>query len=176
MQDPFKKQLLIRSAIVAGTVVVAGVVVFFLAANLAVAADAITANRQTIMSQAEQLATLENLKQNAPVAEKYQAAMDQLLASQDGLLIFPGQIAALGQTDGVTSDFSFASDITPSGADSPGSVGFSIDATGSVVNVIAFMKDLEVSAPVLLSQIDSFNLAGGQSGYTLTVEGKVFFK
>lgn len=174
--DMFKKQMMISGIIILASIIVTGVIVYFLAVRQSAMADAITIGRQAVMGQATQFGMLADLKQNAPAAAKYQAAMNELLPSQDDLITFPPQVDDLSRTDGVTSNFAFQPSITSASADAPGSVGFNLNVSGPMSNIIAFMKDFEVTAPILLSEIDSVNVTGNGSTYTLAAQGRVFFQ
>jgi hypothetical protein len=172
----FKKQLWVNIAVIVGEFAVASIGLFFLAGGIASLSAAIVSRRTTVLGEANAIETFANLKENGPMAARYQAAMDQLLASQDQLITFPVQVSQLGNTDGVSTDFSFVGDPVPATASAPGNVGFTLDATGPLSNVIAFAKDFEVGSPILLSRLDTFSLTGNGSSYTFSAQGEVYFK
>lgn len=102
--------------------------------------------------------------------------MDRLLGGQDDLIAFPSQVGGIARNDGVELTFSFVGDpVPPSGTNTVGYVGFKLNATGSLSGISAFLKDMELSAPILLSRIDSFDLTQSGSGYVLTASGRAFF-
>ena len=72
--------------------------------------------------------------------------------------------------------FSFTGDPVPATQNVPGYVGFHLDAAGSLSNIMAFLKDMESSAPILLSKIDTFDLSQNGPAYALATDGRVFFK
>ena len=117
-----------------------------------------------------------DLKANAAVAAAYQAAMDKLLATQDNLIAFPSQIDGIARNDGVNAIFSFQSNPVPAGAKRRDMSAFKLNATGSLNGIMAFLKDMESSTPILLSKIDTFDLTQSGSSYSLSANGRVFFK
>jgi hypothetical protein len=172
----FKMQLLISASIVFGAIVVAAIALSVLSVNITTTAQTIAAARQTIVDQAVNFGTLDQLKRNASLAATYQSAMSQLLSTRDSLITFPSQVDTLSREDGVSSDFTFNENIISSTVNTPGSAGFTMDVSGPLTNIVAFLKDFEAASPIMLSQIDSATLAGNGSTYTLNVQGKVFFQ
>jgi hypothetical protein len=175
-KDNFRKPFWISVSVIIGTLVASSVALYFLAGSIEATASAIGAARTQTATQNAELQDLANLKQGASVAATYQAVMDKLLGSQAALLTFPTQIDSLGRAHTVSTSFSFQGSPSLAAGTIPGSIGFSLDVSGSITNVLAFMKDLESSSPVLLSSLENVSVAGDSSSYTLTAKGMVFFK
>ncbi len=163
-------------SIIAGSMIVFGAAFYFLANNIQQQANAVAQSRDNITNQDALINSYTDLKENAQAAATYQTAMDKLLATQDNLIAFPSQVDGIARNDGVDLVFSFVGDPVPAGAGTVGYVGFKLNATGSSDNLTAFLKDIELSAPILLSKIDSFDLTQSGSNYALDARGKVFFK
>jgi hypothetical protein len=172
----FKKRAWLGIGIIAGSMVVFGAAFYVLAGDISQQAALVTAGRNAVASQSALINSYSNLKENAPAAAVYQAAMDRLLGGQDDLIAFPSQVGGIARNDGVELTFSFVGDPVPGGANTVGYVGFRLNATGSLNSITAFLKDMESSAPILLSRIDSFDLTQSGSGYVLTATGRVFFE
>jgi len=172
----FKEQVWIGGGIILGSLVIFAVAFYVLAGEIQSAADAITKNRDLIANQSMLINSFSSLKANAAAATVYQAAMDKVLSTQDNLIVFPTQIDGIARKDGVDVTFSFEGDPVPAVATKVGYVNFSLSATGPLNNITAFMQDIESSAQVLLSKIDSFDIAQSGSGYVLSASGEVFFK
>ena len=90
-QKDFKKQLWLGIGIIAGSMVVFGVVFYIFANNVKNSTDAIVRGRNDIIEESTFINSYSNLKKNAPAVATYQVAMDQLLAAQDNLIAFPSQ-------------------------------------------------------------------------------------
>jgi hypothetical protein len=174
--DIFKRQFSTSIIVVVVVIVVASIALYVLSSRMSDVADAIVAARELTASQAAQFQALASLKEDALVAAKYQAAMDQLLPSQSALITFPSQVESLGRADGVSTSFSFEGIPVPSGVNGPGTLSFSLDVSGTQAHILAFMKDFEASAPILLSSLDTVSITGDSANYTMTARGKVFFK
>jgi len=175
-QINFKKQFWLGVGIIAGSVIVFGVAFYVLAGELQQQADAITSGRSAVANQSALINSYSNLKENASNAATYQAAMDKLLATQDNLIGFPSQVDGIARNDGVDTTFAFQGDPVPGSQNAAGHVNFKLTVTGPLSGVLAFMKDLESSAPILLAKINDFDLTQSGSGYTLAADGEVFFK
>ena len=156
--------------------IVFGAAFYFLADNIQKQADAVTQSRDNIVNQGMLINSYTDLKENAQAAATYQAAIDKVLATQDNLIAFPSQIDGIARNDAVNLVFSFVGDPVPAGVSTVGYVSFKLNATGSLDNLAAFLKDIESSAPILLSKIDSFDLTQSGSDYVLDAKGKVFFR
>ncbi len=111
--DHFKKQLWISSGVIAGSIIIAGVALFLLAGHIDSLANKITAARQAAADESAAYGMIAMLKTGAAAATQYQAAMDKLLPTQDGVIAFSGQVSQLAARDGVTASFAFQGDATP---------------------------------------------------------------
>jgi hypothetical protein len=175
-QKDFKRQLWLGIGIIAGSVILFGVAFYIISGNIGGSTVAITNGRNEIVEQGTFINSYSNLKMNAPAVTAYETAIDQLLTTQDNLIAFPSQLEGLGRNDGVTVSFSFVGDPVPATEIAPGYVDFNLTLVGSLDSVTTFLKDMELSAPILLSRIDTFDVSQNGLGYTLTASGKVFFR
>lgn len=172
----FKEEVWIGGGIIAASLVIFGIAFYILVADIQHATDDITHNRATISGETALINSYSNLKANAAAAGVYQAAMDKLLATQDNLIIFPTEIDGVARKDGVDATFSFEGDPVLASMSTVGYVNFSLNATGPLNDITAFMKDMESSSQILLSRIDSFTVTQSGSNYVLVASGEVFFK
>jgi hypothetical protein len=176
MNLSFKQQVGIYLGIIVGSILVFFGAIFFLKNSIGSAIDTITADENTIANQNAAVTIFANLKMSVADARRYETAMGKLLATQDDLISFPSTVDSLGRKENINATFSFSGDPVSSTVSTPGRLGFTLAATGPVGNVVVFLKDLEVTAPVLLSEITSFDLSQNGSNYTLSAQGNLFFK
>ncbi len=174
--DHFKKQLWISSGVIAGSIIIAGVALFLLAGHIDSLANKITAARQAAADESAAYGMIAMLKTGAAAATQYQAAMDKLLPTQDGVIAFSGQVSQLAARDGVTASFAFQGDATPAQPPVPGKIGFTLSATGSLNSIMSFLGDLEIKSPVIFSSINTFDLSRSGTGYTIAAQGSAFFR
>ena len=172
----FKKRVWIGIGVIILSTIVFGTAFYILTGNIQEQTSAITKGQSDIENQSALVNSYSNLKENASVAAAYQAAMGKLLGTQDNLIAFPAQIDGIARSDGVDEVFAFQGDPVPGTKNALGYVVFKLNATGSLGNITTFLKDIEVSVPILLSEIDSFDLTQSGSNYALAAAGKVFFK
>lgn len=172
----FKKQLWISFGIIAASAVIAGIAVFILAGRVGSITDSITATRNALADQSAETGILAEMKTDAQTAAGYQNALGKLLPTQDSVISFSDQVKQLAQQNGVTVSFAFQGNTVPAAGAVPGSIGFTLNASGSLSNLRSFLEEIEVRAPVFLSEIDTLDLSPGGSGYILAAAGKVFFQ
>ena len=174
MKNDIKKQLWISGAIIFGSMVVAAAVVYYLSFDIAAKAKAIADDRSLTDQKTGVLAVLAGLKAQAPQAAAYQAAIDQLIPSQDGLIGFGGWLNQIASSDGVTANFSFDGDPVPASGNIPGYVAFSLNASGPINNIVNFLDDIESKSPGFLLSIKSFDLTEQTANYQIVAQGQLF--
>ena len=174
--DHFKRRFWISVSIVIVTIMVSSLALYFLMGSIEETANAIGAARAATAGDNAEFQDLANLKKDAPTAATYQAAMDKLLASQEALITFPTQIDSLSRADAVSVSFAFQGSPTAATPSAPGSEGFTLDISGPMANILAFLKDFESNSPVLLSSLNTASLSGENANDTLRMQGMVYFK
>lgn len=172
----FKRQTWIGGIIIAASIAAFSIAAVLFANDIGAQASAITQARTQAATQSAMINAYSTLKADSATAGSYQAAMDKLLSTQDNLIGFPSQIDNIAHNDGVDLTFSFEGNPTPSGPNAPGYMGFTMNAIGGMSNIILFLRDMEASAPIMISKIDSFDLTQSGANYTLSATGKVFFR
>ncbi len=179
MNTQFNRRLWVSVAIIFGSIIVASGVLFYMAGDIFTNVANITAARNLILQQTDAVATVAELDQNAAGAAPYQAAMDQLLPTQDGLIGFSGWMQKIGDADQVAVTTTFNPNSIPGDAlvDSQdvSALGFSVQVQGSLAAIAAFMKDIQ-SQPGFFVRIDSFDVAGNGASDALVARGDVFFR
>ncbi len=172
----FKRQAWVGTGTIILSMIVFGVAFYVLVGNIQKQADAISADRIAVANQSELINSYSNLKENIAASVIYQNAMDKILSIQDNLIAFPSQVGGVARNDGVDASFSFQGDPVPAGQTTAGYVNFKLNVTGSLSSITVFLRDLEASAPILLTKIDSFDLTASGPNYAVAVSGRVFFK
>ena len=93
----FKKQVWIGIGIIAGSPIVFGMAFFILAGQYPGSADTIMKNRDDDHERKRAHQLIQQFERKRFAAAVYQAAMDQLLSTQDNLIAFPTQIDGVSQ-------------------------------------------------------------------------------
>lgn len=176
MPNHFKQEITLSLSIIGGSIIVFGVLLYFLSQDVVSQADKIVADRLVVSQRATAIEALAELKNNKPKANAYFEAMNKILVTQDQLLDFPRWLDGLARVRQVGMNFSFHGTQNPSTGSSPGFISFSLDLTGASQNLIDFMKDIEFRSPRFLATIDNFDFTRKESGYRIMANGKVFFK
>ena len=172
----FKRQVWIYIGIIGASILVFLGVIFFLENKIEQSVATITKDENAMAEQNAAVSIFANLKLSVTDARRYEAAMNKLLVTQDNLISFPSQVDDLGRTTGVATKFSFSGDPVPGTATTTGSYGFTLGVTGPPDSIVNFLKNLEITSPVLLSRIESFDLVQNDPNDTLSANGTLFFK
>jgi hypothetical protein len=176
MPNRFRRELLISSLIIGVAVVAFGLAFYFLVQDLDSQAQKIVSDRALLAQRTALLLSLADLKKDAGSAAVYRQAIDKILVSQDQLIDFPQWISGLARIRQISLSFSFQGDQVPPQNGSLGYINFSLDASGSLENLGAFLEDVEFKAQRFLVVLDTADLSGGESGYRLLSHGRIFFK
>ena|SRR5438105_2293623 len=176
MKTGFARELWIGLSIIFGSMAVAAVVLYFLAGDISYKSRKIIADRILVNQQSNILGTLAALKQAAPIAATYQAAMEKLLPTQDGLIYFSQWVADIANREGVVANVNFQGTPLPSSEVLLGRAPFSLQVSGSLNNIAAFLADMESKSTGFLMQMGSFTLTAKGLSYQLDTQGNVFFR
>ena len=174
MKNNFRKQLLVDFGVILGAVVITSGAIYFLSGDLTAQADKIVADKTLTARQTAAVGTLASLKSEAPIAADYEAAMGKLLPTHDGLINFPQWLTSVGSSHHVSVSFAFQGGATPAAAAVAGSDPFSLSASGSSEDLLAFITDIETQSQAFLLSIDSLSFTNDVGGYRLSATGKVF--
>ncbi len=174
--DHFKQEVRLSFAIIGGSIIAFGAMLYFLSQDFLSQADSVAADRLIITERAAAIGVLAGLKTDAPKAAPYLEAMNKILPPQDQLLDFRRWIDELARTRKVGMSFAFQGTQTPSHGDSPGFISFSLDITGLPSNLVDFMKDLEYKSPHFLVALDNLDFSKSVPNYRILINARVFFK
>ncbi len=176
VKDRFAKQLWIGFVIIAVSFFIAAAALYFFAGDLSANADAIVSARATVQNQTAAVANLANLEQQAPQAARYQAAMNQLLPDQYGIVPFAQWFGGVGKQYGVTANASFQGAMVQAQGTTPGTASFSFNAQGSPSNIVSFLNAVGAKSSGFLLTINSFDITVNGATANATGQGTLFFR
>lgn len=176
MKKYFAKQLWISFGIVIGSMAIAAGVLYVFFGKMSAEANAIVVDRAVVQSNTDAVAELAQLEGQAPQAAQYEAAIDQLLPDQYGLVSFPQWLAQVGAKYDVTTSAGFQGSVTPPTGMTPGTVEFSFTATGAPTNIVAFLNDIDTQSSGFLLSLTSFTVTNTGSSEQMTGQGTLFFR
>src|SRR3989344_1280845 len=127
---------LIRSlSIIIGSLVVGGLLLVWLRHDI----ETQSVNVQRIKAQAnkesEFVVLFSKLKTQAQEARPYEERFSKLLPDQDRLIDFRNYLEALASQRRVVTNFAFDGPGTPGSDGTPGTIGFSLDMSGSLSGI-----------------------------------------
>lgn len=172
--DHFGRQLWISFGIIAVSIILAGGGLYFFGSDLSANADSIMLARTTLNDQDAAVTNLADLKRQGVQAAPYQAAIDQLVPGQYGLVPFSQWFAQEGTVYSVSANASFQGAAVPSAGAVPGTVAFSFTVTGSLSDVVSFFEFISTKSSGFLVAFNSFNVTNDGTGYTASGNGVVF--
>jgi len=174
MKDTFKRNLWISVSIIVGSIMLAWIGVYLLSGQITGQVKKIIADRSIVAQQATALASLADLKRDAPKAAPYENAINTLLPDQYQLIGFSEWLDGRGKQFSVTTHFSLQGTPAPSAPGTVGTAPFSADAEGSAENLLAFMKDIEIQAPAFLLSISSVDFVNDGLNSRVTFQGTLY--
>ena len=175
-KERFTRKLWISFGIIVGSIAIAIGILAFFSGRISSEANAIVSDRAMVRSKTDALANLAQLESEVPQAAQYQAAIDQLLPDQYGLVAFTQWLAQLGDKYGVTTDAAFQGSVTPSAGTTPGTAQFSFSAQGSPSALAAFLDGMSAKSSGFLLTLTSFDVTGVGSNENMTGQGTLFFR
>jgi hypothetical protein len=175
-KERFTRKLWISFGIIVGSIAIAIGILAFFSGRISSEANAIVSDRAMVRSKTDALANLAQLESEVPQAAQYQAAIDQLLPDQYGLVAFTQWLAQLGDKYGVTTDAAFQESVTPSAGTTPGTAQFSFSAQGSPSALAAFLDGMSAKSSGFLLTLTSFDVTGVGSNENMTGQGTLFFR
>lgn len=176
MKDKFTKQLWISFGIIFGSIIAAAAGLYVLSGSLDTSVAKIVRTRTLLATQAAAVGSLAELKKDAPVAQQYQNAINQLLPDQYGLIGFNSWISGIASNHSVSATVSFQGNPVIPSAGTPGTAAFSMTVTGPISNVTAFIQDIETQEPAYLLSLSSFDLTDDGTTATFTGQGNLYFQ
>ncbi len=164
-------------AILFGGMLVITAGLYGISQDIASKASTIMTDRALIGDRSRALESLAGLKKDLPQAKRYQAAIDKILVAQDQLINFGRWLDGLARLRQVTISSAFdGTEIQPQDG-ALGSIGFTIDASGALPNLLDVLRDVELRSPRFLVDIIGFDLTRvSGSDYGVTAHGRVYFK
>lgn len=173
-RNQFVRQLWISAGVIVGSIAIAAGAMAFFSGGLSSQADAIVNDRAIVQSKTDALANLAQLESEAPQAAQYQAAMDQLLPDQYGLVTFTQWLAQLGAKYNVTTNAAFQGSVTPANGITPGTAQFSFTAQGAPQDLTDFLDGMNTKSSGFLLTLTSFDVTGQGSTESITGQGMLF--
>ncbi len=176
MDLQLKKRIVQASSIILGSLAIFVGLFWWLATDIRAQTQGIAELRTGIYQNQKVKELLPTLQKNAQTAEKYTKALQNFFPHQSELLLVSswfGQQARIAQID---FDFAFSQNQTDPTTTKPGTIGFTIKATGSLENISQFLKTIEYQAPRFAFMLQNINIGQQtENTYRLTTQGTLFF-
>jgi len=176
MHNRFRRELLTSVAIIAGSFLISGIALYFLASDLQYQTQKIGFARAAVVSSYTTLDSFAVLKKGAAQAASYSQAMNKILVPQDRLLDFGKWLDGLARAHRIDESFSFGGEPAPPQENAPGYYIFSLGLSGKLGSIMDFMKDVEYKSPRFLTNLGSFDLSRSGDDYRVSINGRVSFK
>jgi Tfp pilus assembly protein PilO len=176
VKDRFLRQLLINIGIILASIIVAAGIIFFLSGTIATQVSMIQKDRTLVQQNTDAIANLAQLESDAPQAARYQAAINELLPNQYGLLTFAQWLSQLGAQYGVTANAAFQGAVVPRAGTTAGTAQFSFNAEGSPANMATFLDALNVQSTGFLVSLTSFDVTSDGVNEKIVGQGTLFFQ
>ncbi|MDO8515744.1 MAG: hypothetical protein Q7S28_00665 [bacterium] len=178
MNKSFHRLLLVNIGIIAGSVLCAGAIAFFIALQISGVVKTIANARTLVARRTSQIENLATLKREAALADSYSVKINRLLPRQDELLRFRQFISRLAIIYRANVNFAFQGSPSPSNpsAGLPGFFNFSLNMGGSYEALSALLKNLETDETDYLVGIDNIDITREGGEYRMFAQGRLFFR
>jgi Tfp pilus assembly protein PilO len=176
MTQHFRKELILNISLLAGTFAVLTAGLVWMQRDINGHNAAIVENRTLIYRQSHAAEALAQLKQDAPLAARYEKLLGNLLPTQDQLLEFRKFVDSIGHLRRLGTVFQFQSIQVQPQLAAAGHAPFVLEATGDYADIAAFLKEIEVKNSRFIVDIGNVSIESvGNGAYKLSARGRVFF-
>ncbi|MEK7094171.1 MAG: hypothetical protein AAB903_02420 [Patescibacteria group bacterium] len=173
----FSKQLIIRSlGLIVGSFILGFLILAWLRNDIAAQASKAQLLKADISRDSNLLPALATLKDSAEKASVHEKRLLGLLPEKDTLIDFRSFLTALGNQRVVATSFSFEGVGSPTGQGNLGSIGFSLDMTGSLSGIEGLLQDIETKPRSYLLAFDTFSFSKSEAGYRGVFRGRLFYR
>jgi hypothetical protein len=168
------RRLFIQLAIAVGSVLVLSLAVLFLNSHINSQVENMASQKRDIALRNRTVELLAGGNSDLKRAEPLLARLQSVLPAKDTLLAFSRDIKTFGKQFGVTVGFSFG--VEKAGTESePGTVNFSLSASGEYDDLMAFLDFLE-NHPYFI-RFDGISLGyQKETQYTISTSGVIYTK
>lgn len=174
--DGFRRAVYVNAAVILGSFAIFLGAIWVVGQGIHEAGTRLVDQFSSYFNQSYAAERLLSLKQLEPQAQDLQRKMEILLPVQDQLLNFPDFVKSIADAKQVQLSFNFNSANIVSPNSGPGSIAFTLTASGPLQNTQNFLDALESKTQRFWVGIDSVDFLRNGDSYTLTAQGKVFFR
>ncbi len=171
----FQKQLLIHAGIALAMIGISAIALQAVAWHVGSNAAGIAKQRGELALRTRATESLATLKSDAEKAKPFAETLNNVLPPKDRLINFGKELTDLAKQNGAEMSFDFGGE-TPSTAEIPGFIKFSMTGVATYGGWTKFLKDLDKSR--LYIKINSTDLTRqpGTDSFNIVAEGQVFFQ
>ncbi|MBI4085003.1 MAG: hypothetical protein HY432_00650 [Candidatus Liptonbacteria bacterium] len=176
MVHNFRRELIIRISLIAGSLIAFAAIAYFLSGAIEGQAKKVSSDRTAINKRSQLIENLASQRITSEEVKKYQQAINLLLPQKDDLVNFSSWLDGLSRVRQISMNFSFSGEMVPSNDTSAGHIRFSLNANGEYANLMNFLRDIEAKAPRYTTVFDDFDLKRAGGNYSIIIGGRVFFR
>ncbi len=176
MDPALRREIMISGGIIIGSFLLFLIGFLTITGRIDDAVAAIDRARMVLQAESQAVESLATLKRDAPLAERYQAQINQVLPKQEELLGVTRSLDALARTYGVTFKFSFQDGGSSPSVGKPGYIYIGLDADGSYESVRSFFSTLESKPTRFAFDFEGMQTDATASGYRISTRGKLFYR
>ena len=133
----------------------------------------ISLQHSTLATRSSSLLSLATLRGDLTKANPYFSFLENILPPRDQILTFESELKNIAKKNNLEFNFSFGEESNSSIKD-PGQISFRAIVTGSYENISSFLNSIETSRYFI--DPSNVDLVKKSSGFSATVNGKVFFR
>ena len=176
MVKNFRRELIISISLIAGSMLVFGMAVYFLTDAITTKAQKISSDRTSIGNRSELIGGLAEQKASSPEVKKFQQEINLILPVKDDLVNYQSWLDGLSRVHQVSINFQFSGETAAAADSSPGYIKFVLSANGDYTGLTNFIKDVEYKDARFTTKFDDFDLKRSGNEYNISVDGKIYFR
>lgn len=176
MDPALRKETMISGGIIVGSLFLFLVAFTTITGRIDDSVASIVRARGVLQNESQAIESLATLKRDAPLAERYQVQINQILPKQEELLGVSRAIDAVARVYDVSFRFSFQDGGTAPTAGAPGYVAISLDADGTYDDVRSFFFALESKPTKYAFDFEGMQVSATASGYHIATRGRLFYR
>ncbi len=169
----FYKNLLKHNWLYISGIFILAILLFLLKINMESSAKKIGEQYSALTTRSNSLLSLANLRGEFIKANPYFSFLENILPPRDQLLSFSKELEGIARKNNLEFNFTFGEEKLSTGKD-PGQISFRVIVNGSYDSISEFLDGIETSRYFI--DPSNIDLAKKGSGFSATINGKVFFR
>jgi len=172
MERSFKLRLISTLSFTLGTILIIGIVVFYLGFDISRKGTLILSTNTKLLQARNNISDLAKLKEQEKEADIALFKLNNALPKRDSLFSVSRDLEDLAKRRSLSFGSKFKEEVSATNTQ-PGYIGIDMNLSGSYNDLVAFIRDLDVGSYSI--NVVSFDIVRQGSGFSGLITGELFF-